>query len=446
MSFSKFLVFLLIFVIAFSGCTTSAQMPPAVETATLAPAEAGLPTLSPTLTPFFQASDYPTQNWPDQPVLIASGDAIAPLIAWLPNGELLFWYEQGVKSGAYWLSPQGRAVYVDFSGNGAPVSGAAMGHAATLEQMPATGWQVRLISPGGALRTTHNLRIDKNQEEFPNRPELATQKANSLREAARFAGQALDFFACTAAQGATGEVRLTFDWACTSQAARLSKASDVSQWPVMLEPLSSSLALVCPGSPQGAAPIPFGQCIEEMADWAVTLVNAATQAQRQAERNAQATEVVLALTPATEAVEYWPGVAGTPGPTSTLGAPERLNAARDGSTATPSPVPTGVGVCGWLEALPGIWDLQGEAVKGDPVEIEFLADGSYLMRLYEWPEVLRGRVQCLKDGTLKLTFRQGYWITALHLAEDRLDLNLLTAIGFPASLQKESWQFNRRLD
>lgn len=433
-------------VIAFSGCTPATPVLTPERTTNQPSATAGLPTLAPTLTPFIQASAYPTQEWPDQPALIASGDASVPFIAWLPNGELLFWYERGVKSGAYWLSPQGRAVYVDFSENGEPVSGAAMEHAATLEQMPGIGWQVRLIAPGGSKRITRQVQVPMNLDDLSERPELAVQEPNSLREAARFAGQALGFFACTAAQGATSEVRLTFDWACSSQAARLAKATDISQWPVMLEPLSSSLTLECPGSTKGAAPIPFGQCVDEMANWAVKLVNAATQAQRRAERNAQATEAVLALTPATETVEYWPGLAGTPVPTSTMGAPGRLNAARDASTATASPVPTGVGVCGWLEALPGIWELQDEAVKGDPVEIEFFSDGSYLMRLYEWSGDLRGRVQCQKDGTLKLTFRQGYWITALHLAEDRLELNLLTAIGYPASLQKESWQFSRRLD
>ncbi len=379
-------------------------------------------------------------------MIIASGDTIVPLIAWLPNGELLFWRQQGEAGGLYWLSPQGRAVYLDLAVDGAPVNGAAMGYAALIEQVLPNSLQVRLTAPGGAIRTTRNLRIDKNLDDFPDKPALDVRNAGSLRAAAHYAGQALAYFACTAAQGAVGEVRLTFDWACSSQAARLAKATDLTQCPVMLEPLSSSLALVCPGSSKDAAPIPFGQCVVEMADWAASLATQAVQAQSQAERNAHSTAAVLALTPATEAVETMPGVVGTAYPTSTLGAPERLNAVSSAVSGTPTPVPTGAGVCGWLQALPGNWELDGDAVKGDLSEIEFFSGGSYQARLYNWPELLHGSASCLTDGTLKLTFRQGYLIASVNLAEDRLSLNVLTAIGYPASFQKETWRYNRLLE
>ncbi len=291
--------------------------------------------------------------WPQQPVVIATGYQSVPLIAWLPNGELLFWYEQGAKMGAYWLAPQGRAVYVDFAEQGAPESGATLGHAAFLEPFSATSYLVRLAAPGGSQRITHNVRIDNNLEEFPTRPTEMTKDADSLREATRYAAAALQFFACTAARGATGEVRLTFDWACSSQVARLSQESELSQWPVMLEPLTSSLALVCPGSSDGAAPIPFGQCVDEMAAWGETLVASALQSQRQAERFAEATLAALALTPATEQAQYIPGILASPAPTSTLGAPGRLNAVGNSATETPSPVPTGAGLCGWLPGSAG---------------------------------------------------------------------------------------------
>lgn len=429
--------------IALGGCTLVEQVraPVADPIMTQEP-----PVATPSLTPFIQLTEYPQVNWPEQPVIIASGDATIPLIVWLPNGELLFGYQQGVSSGVYWLSPQGRAVYLDFAAEGAPVSGTSMGYAALIEQVLPNSLQVRLAAPGGAVRTTYKLRIDNDFQEFPARPALEVQDESSLRQATVYAGQALEYFACVAAQGATGEVRLTFDWACSSQAARLSKGVNLAQWPVVLEPLTSSLALLCPGSPKDSAAIPFGQCISEMVDWAASLMTRAMQAQRLAEQNARSTAAVLALTPATEAVEYLPGVGGTLAPTSTLGAPERLNAARDAATATPSPVPTGAGLCGWLQALPGIWDQDGEPVKGDIVEIEFFIDGRYRATLFGWPENLRGNAVCLGDGTLKLTFRQGTILAQVLLAEDRLNLDLITAIGFPASLQQEGWRYSRRLE
>ncbi len=81
--------------------------------------------------------------------------------------------------------------------------------------------------------------------------------------------------------------------------------------------------------------------------------------------------------------------------------------------------------------------------NGGISEIEFMVDQRYQAVLSDWPETLSGNVQCLADGTLKLTFRQGYLIASVHLAEDRLSLSLLAAIGLPTSIQKGSWQYRR---
>ena len=267
-----------------------------------------------------------------------------------------------------------------------------------------------------------------------------------MRGAAHYAATALESFTCTASRGASGDVRLTFDWACASQAARLARVTDMTEWPVMMEPVSSSLALACPTSPTGTLPLPLGQCVEEMAEWAASQVRAALRAQEQAVRNAAATAAVVALTPATEQAESSIGVVGTPAPTSTLGAPGRLNPGGEVFTSTPSPVPTGEGICGWLQALPGVWEREGELAKGDVLELDFGKDGDFQATLFEWSEGLRGNMVCRQDGTLKLNFRQGYLYAMVHLAEDQLILDVFTAIGLPAFSERENWQFVRRLD
>jgi hypothetical protein len=458
---SPFLVMVSLISVCLSACAHQAPRTPEAPAAPTSPAATTTyipPLQQPSPTSLFLATSQPTLDWPQQPVLLATHSDSNPLVVWLPNGELLFWSQLDGKQGAYWLSPQGRAVYLDFADTGPPLKGAANGYATAFERFSPIRMVVRLTGPTGFVRSTYDVVIDRDWGLFPERPEAVAPDEGSLRETARYAGQALESFACSAAWGANGEVRLTFDWACASQSARLWKAEDASQWPIMLEPLSSSLALVCPGSAQGDEPIPLGTCIEQMADWADRLVAAARQDQQLAQRHAAATALVLALTPGVaedEALdllemaalaEPQPGLKGAPEPTATLGPPAHLDASRSAVTGTPTLVPTGVGVCGWYQALPGIWEWEGAARKGDLVELKLFTNGNFRAKLQDWPESLRGNYACQPDGRLKLNFRQGYLFASVNLAEDKLSFDVLSALGLPAYSQSETWHFKRKVE